>query len=201
MKQKNFIAILTSVIIILCAIGIFVSIKIVDLVKERIAIKDHVSDIAETGDQTNEEFSGLVEVPTEATFNTDAMTFVEEITNGIGDKVKVYKDKDNNEFTMNEDGRLIRTMSNPGALSEDAAMDADELLDVAYAYMSETYGADFAPFSYAETNINKTTENSQSYIIEYRNASEDQFYFICILDNGVVLWSQFSDTADVNTVE
>lgn len=201
MKQKNFIAILTSVIIILCAIGIFVGIKIVDLVKERIAIKDHVSDIAETGAQTNEELSGLVEIPTEETFNTDEMTFVEEITNGIGDKVKVYKDKDGNEFTFSEDGRLIRTMSRPGAMGKDVAMDVEALLNVARAYMIDTYGADFEPFAYTAIHSNMTTDGHKSYIIEYRNATEDQFYFVCIYDNGVLLWSQFSDTSDVQIVE
>lgn len=201
MKQKNFIAILISVIIILCAIGIFVSIKIVDLVKERIAIKENISDIADTGEMTNEELSGLVEIPTEATFNTDEMTFVEEITNGVGEKAKVYKDKYGNEFTVNEEGRLIRTMSNTDACSEDATMDVDDLLDIAHAYMVDTYGADFAPFTYAATHNNMTTDNKKSYIIEYRNATEDQFYFIYIYDNGVVLWSQFSDTSDVQIVE
>lgn len=140
-------------------------------------------------------------IPTDTTFDTADLTFVEESTNGVGDKVKVYKDKDDNEFTVNEEGRLIRTMSKPGAWSEDAAMDADALLDVAHAYMIDTYGADFTPFAYTATHRNRTTDDHQSYIIEYRNATEDQFYFICIWDNGVVLWSQFSNTTDVQTAE
>ena len=180
---------------------IFVGIKICDLINERDALKEHVSDIATTEDSTKEEFTGIVEVQTDETFNADELTLVEEITNGVGEKAKVYKDKDDNEFTFNEEGRLIRTMSNPDACSEDVAMDVDDLLDIAHSYMVDTYGADFAPFTYAATHNNMTTDDHKSYIVEYRNATEDQFYFICIYDNGVVLWSQFSDTSDVQIVE
>ena len=116
-------------------------------------------------------------------------------------KAKVYKDKDGNEFTFREDGRLIRTMSRPRAMGKDVAMDVDDLLDIAHAYMVDTYGADFEPFTYAATHNNMTTDDKKSYIIEYRNATEDQFYFICIYYNGIVLWSQFSDTSDVQIVE
>lgn len=201
MKERKYAFIVTAIAVLLCALTIFVGVKICDLINERDALKERVSDIATTEDSTKEEFSGLVEIPADTTFDTDEMTFVEESTNGVGEKVKVYKDKDGNEFTVNEEDRLIRTMSKPGAWSEDAAMDADALLDVAHAYMVDTYGADFAPFAYTATHSNRTTDNHKSYIIEYRNAAEDQFYFICIWDNGVVLWSQFSDTANVQTAE
>ena len=200
-EETKYVVIVTLLAVLLCALTIFVGIKICDLINERDALKEQVSDIATTEDSTKEEFISIVEVPTDAMFNTDEMTFVEEITNGVGEKAKVYKDKDGNEFTFNEEGRLIRTMSNPDACSEDAAMDVDDLLDIAHAYMVDTYGADFAPFTYAAIHNNMTTDDNKSYIIEYRNAAEDQFYFICIYDNGVVLWSQFSDTSDVQIVE
>lgn len=200
-EERKYAVIVTLIAVLLCALTIFVGVKICDLINERDALKERVSDIVTTEEPTEEEFSGLVEIPTDATFDTADLTFVEESTNGVGDKAKVYKDKDGNEFTVNEEGRLIRTMSKPGAWSEDAAMDADALLDVAHAYMVDTYGADFAPFAYTATHRNRTTDNHQSYIIEYRNATEDQFYFICIWDNGVVLWSQFSNTVDVQTAE
>lgn len=195
-EERKYAVIVTAIAVLLCALTIFVGVKICELINERDALKEQVSDIV-----TTEESSGLVEIPTDTTFNTAELTFVEESTNGVGEKTKVYKDKDGNEFAVNEEGRLIRTMSKPGAWSEDAAMDADALLDVAHAYMVDTYGADFAPFAYAATHRNRTTDNHQSYIIEYRNASENQFYFVCIWDNGVVLWSQFSNTTDVQTVE
>ena len=200
-EETKYVVIVTLLAVLLCALTIFVGVKICDLINERNALKEYVSDIATTEDSTMEEFTSIVEVPTDNIFNTDEMTFVEEITNGVGEKAKVYKDKDGNEFTFSEDGRLIRTMSNPDACSEDVAMDVDDLLDIAHAYMVDTYGADFAPFTYAATHNNMTTDNNKSYIIEYRNATEDQFYFICIYDNGVVLWSQFSDTSDIQIVE
>ena len=200
-EETKYAVIVTLLAVLLCALTIFVGIKICDLINERNALKEHVSDIATTEDSTMEEFTSIVEVQTDDTFDTDEMTFVEEITNGVGEKAKVYKDKDGNEFTFSEDGRLIRTMSNTDAYSEDAAMDVDDLLDIAHAYMVDTYGADFEPFTYAATHNNMTTDDKKSYIIEYRNATEDQFYFICIYDNGVVLWSQFSDTSDVQIVE
>lgn len=200
-EERKYAVIVTLIAVLLCALTIFVGVKICDLINERDALKERVSDIVTTEEPTEEEFSGLVEIPTDSTFDTADLTFVEESTNGVGDKVKVYKDKDGNEFTMNEEGRLIRTMSRPGAWSEDATMDADALLDVAHAYMVDTYGDDFTPFAYTATHRNRTTDNHQSYIIEYRNATEDQFYFICIWDNGVVLWSQFSNTTDVQTAE
>lgn len=200
-EERKYAVIVTLIAVLLCALTIFVGVKICDLINERDALKERVSDIVTTEEPTEEESSGLVEIPTDATFDTADLTFVEESTNGVGDKVKVYKDKDDNEFTVNEEGRLIRTMSNPGAWSEDTAIDADTLLDVAHAYMADTYGADFEPFAYTATHRNRTTDNHQSFIIEYRNATEDQFYFICIWDNGVVLWSQFSNTADVQTAE
>lgn len=200
-EERKYAVIVTLIAVLLCALTIFVGVKICDLINERDALKERVSDIVATEEPTEEESSGLVEIPTDATFDTADLTFVEESTNGVGDKVKVYKDKDGNEFTANEEGRLIRTMSKPGAWSEDTAMDADALLDVAHAYMVDTYGADFEPFAYTATHRNRTTDNHQSFIIEYRNATEDQFYFICIWDNGVVLWSQFGNTADVQTAE
>lgn len=200
-EERKYAVIVTLIAVLLCALTIFVGVKICDLINERDALKERVSDIATTEEPTEEESSGLVEIPTDATFDTADLTFVEESTNGVGEKVKVYKDKDGNEFTVNEEGRLIRTMSKPGVWSEDAAMDTDALLDVAHAYMVDTYGDDFAPFAYTATHRNRTTDNHQSYIIEYRNATEDQFYFICIWDNGVVLWSQFSNTTDVQTAE
>lgn len=200
-EERKYAIIVTLIAVLLCALTIFVGVKICDLINERDALKERVSDIATTEEPTEEEFSGLVEIPINATFDTADLTFVEESTNGVGDKVKVYKDKDGNEFTVNEEGRLIRTMSKPGAWSEDAAMDADALLDIAHAYMVDTYGADFEPFAHSATHRNRTTEDHQSFIIEYRNATEDQFYFICIWDNGVVLWSQFSNTTDVQTAE
>lgn len=200
-EERKYAVIVTLIAVLLCALTIFVGVKICDLINERDALKERVSDIATTEEPTEEESSGLVEIPTDATFDTADLTFVEESTNGVGDKVKVYKDKDGNEFTVNEEGRLIRTMSEPGAWSEDAAMDADALRDVAHAYMADTYGDDFTPFAYTATHRNRTTDDHQSYIIEYRNATEDQFYFICIWDNGVVLWSQFSNTTDVQTAE
>lgn len=200
-EERKYAVIVTLIAVLLCALTIFVGVKICDLINERDALKERVSDIVTTEEPTEEESSGLVEIPTDATFDTADLTFVEESTNGVGDKVKVYKDKDGNEFTANEEGRLIRTMSKPGAWSEDAAMDADALLDVAHAYMADTYGDDFTPFAYTATHRNRTTDDHQSYIIEYRNATEDQFYFICIWDNGVVLWSQFSNTTDVQTAE
>lgn len=200
-EERKYAVIVTLIAVLLCALTIFVGVKICDLINERDALKERVSDIVTTEEPTEGEFSGLVEIPTDTTFDTADLTFVEESTNGVGDKVKVYKDKDDNEFTVNEEGRLIRTMSKPGAWSEDAAMDADALLDAAHAYMADTYGDDFTPFAYTATHRNRTTDDHQSYIIEYRNATEDQFYFICIWDNGVVLWSQFSNTADVQTAE
>ena len=200
-EETKYAVIITLLAVLLCALTIFVGIKICDLINERNALKEHVSDIATTEDSTNEEFTSIVEVQTDDTLDTDEMTFVEEITNGVGEKAKVYKDKDGNEFTFNEEGRLIRTMSRPDVCSEDAAMDVDDLLDIAHAYMVDTYGTDFAPFTYAATHNNMTTDDKKSYIIDYRNAAEDQFYFICIYDNGVVLWSQFSDTSDVQIVE
>lgn len=200
-EERKYAIIVTLIAVLLCALTIFVGVKICDLINERDALKERVSDIATTEEPTEEEFSGLVEIPTDTTFDTADLTLVEERTNGVGDKVKVYKDKDGNEFTVNEEGRLIRTMSKPGAWSEDAAMDADALLDVAHAYMANTYGDDFTTFAYTATHRNRTTDDHQSYIIEYRNATEDQFYFICIWDNGVVLWSQFSNTTDVQTAE
>lgn len=200
-EERKYAIIVTLIAVLLCALTIFVGVKICDLINERDALKERVSDIVTTEEPTEEESSGLVEIPTDTTFDTADLTFVEESANGVGDKAKVYKDKDGNEFTVNEEGRLIRTMSNPGAWSEDAAMDADALLDVAHAYMVDTYGADFAPFAYTATHSNRTTDDHKSYIVEYRNATEDQFYFICIWDNGVVLWSQFSNTTDVQTAE
>ena len=200
-EETKYVVIVTLLAVLLCALTIFVGVKICDLINERDALKEHVSDIATTEDLTKEELDSIVEVQTDDTLDTDEMTFVEEITNGVGEKANVYKDKDGNEFTFNEEGRLIRTMSNPDACSEDAAMDVDDLLDIAHAYMVDTYGADFAPFTYSTTHNNMTTDDKKSYIIEYRNAAEDQFYFICIYDNGIVLWSQFSDTSDVQIVE
>ena len=200
-EETKYVVIVTLLAVLLCAMTIFVGIKICDLINERDALKKQESDITTIEDITKEEFSETVEITTDAIFNTNEMTFVEEITNGVGEKAKVYKDKDGNEFTFNEEGRLIRTMSNPDACSEDTAMDVDDLLDIAHAYMVDTYGAYFKPFTYAATHNNMTTDDKKSYIIEYRNATEDQFYFICIYDNGVVLWSQFSDTSDVQIVE
>ncbi len=200
-EERKYAVIVTAIAVLLCALTIFVGVKICELINERDALKEQVPDIATTEEPTEEESSGLVEIPTDTTFDTADLTFVEESANGVGDKAKVYKDKDGNEFTVNEEGRLIRTMSKPGAWSEDTAMDADTLLDVAHAYMADTYGADFEPFAYTATHRNRTTDDHQSYIIEYRNATEDQFYFICIWDNGVVLWSQFSNTTDVQTAE
>ena len=200
-EETKYAVIVTLLAVLLCGLTIFVGVKICDLINERDALKEHVSDSATTEDSAKEEFTGIVEVPTDDTFDTDEMTFVEEITNGVGEKAKVYKDKDGNEFTFNEEGRLIRTMSNPDTCSEDAAMDVDDLLDIAHSYMVDTYGADFESFAYAAIHNNMTTDDKKSYIIEYRNATEDQFYFICVYDNGVVLWSQFSDTSDVQIVE
>ena len=200
-EETKYAVIVTLLAVLLCALTIFVGVKICDLINERDALKEHVSDIATTEDSTKEELDSIVEVQTDDIFDTDEMTFVEEITNGVGEKAKVYKDKDGNEFTFSEDGRLIRTMSNPDACSEDVAMDVDDLLDIAHAYMVDTYGADFESFTYAAMHNNMTTDDKKSYIIEYRNATEDQFYFICIYDNGIVLWSQFSDTSDVQIVE
>lgn len=200
-EETKYAVIVTLLAVLLCALTIFVGIKICDLINERNALKEYVSDSATTEDSTKEEFTSIVEVPTDTMFNTDEMTFVEEITNGVGEKAKVYKDKDGNEFTFSEDGRLIRTMSNPDTCSEDAAMDVDDLLDIAHSYMVDTYGADFESFAYAAIHNNMTTDDNKSYIIEYRNAAENQFYFVCIYDNGVVLWSQFSDTSDVQIVE
>lgn len=200
-EETKYAVIVTLLAVLLCALTIFVGVKICDLINERDALKEHVSDIATTEDSTKEEFTSIVEVQTDDTFDTDEMTFVEEITNGVGEKANVYKDKDGNEFTFREDGRLIRTMSNPDACNEDVVMDVDDLLDIAHAYMVDTYGADFESFAYATIHNNMTTDDDKSYIIEYRNATEDQFYFICIYDNGVVLWSQFSDTSDVQIVE
>ena len=200
-EETKYAVIVTLLAVLLCGLTIFVGIKICDLINERDALKEQVSDIATTEDLTKEELTSVVEVPTDDTFDTDEMTFVEEITNGVGEKAKVYKDKNGNEFTFSEDGRLIRTMSRPGAMGKDVAMDVDDLLDIAHAYMVDTYGTDFAPFTYTATHNNMTTDDNKSYIIEYRNATEDQFYFICIYDNGVVLWSQFSDTSDVQIIE
>ena len=200
-EETKYVVIVTLLAVLLCALTIFVGIKICDLINERNALKEYVPDSATTEDSTSEEFTSIVEVQTDDTFDTDEMTFVEEITNGVGEKAKVYKDKDGNEFTFNEEGRLIRTMSRPDACSEDSVIDVDDLLDIAHAYMVDTYGADFEPFTYAATHNNMTTDDKKSYIVEYRNATEDQFYFICIYDNGVVLWSQFSDTSDVQIVE
>lgn len=200
-EETKYAVIVTLLAVLLCAMTIFVGVKICDLINERDALKEHVPDIATTEDSTKEEFTSIVEVPTDDAFDSGEMTFVEEITNGVGEKAKVYKDKDGNEFTFNEEGRLIRTMSNPDACSEDVAMDVDDLLDIAHSYMVDTYGADFESFAYAAIHNNMTTDDKKSYIIEYRNATEDQFYFICIYDNGVVLWSQFSDTSDVQIVE
>ena len=200
-EETKYVVIVTLLAVLLCALTIFVGIKICDLINERNALKEYVPDSATTEDSTSEEFTSIVEVPTDNMFNTDEMTFVEEITNGVGEKAKVYKDKDGNEFTVNEEGRLIRTMSRPGAMGKDVAMDVEALLNIARAYMIDTYGTDFESFAYAAIHSNRTTDDNKSYIIEYRNATEDQFYFVCIYDNGVVLWSQFSDTSDVQIVE
>ena len=200
-EETKYAVIVTLLAVLLCALTIFVGVKICDLINERDALKEHVSDIATTEDSTKEEFTSIIEVQTDDTFDTDEMTFVEEITNGVGEKAKVYKDKDGNEFTFNEEGRLIRTMSRPRACGKDVAMDVEALLNIARAYMVDTYGTDFESFAYAAIHNNMTTGDNKSYIIEYRNATEDQFYFICIYDNGVVLWSQFSDTSDVQIVE
>lgn len=200
-EETKYVVIVTLLAVLLCALTIFVGVKIFDIINERDTLKEPVPDSATTEDSTREEFTSIVEVQTDNIFNIDEMTFVEEITNGVGEKAKVYKDKDGNEFTFSEDGRLIRTMSNTDAYSEDAAMDVDDLLDIAHAYMVDTYGADFEPFTYAATHNNMTTDDKKSYIVEYRNATEDQFYFICIYDNGVVLWSQFSDTSDAQIIE
>ena len=200
-EETKYAVIVTLLAVLLCALTIFVGIKICDLINKRDALKEHVSDIATTEDSTKEELAGIVEVQTDDTFNTDEMTFVEEITNGVGEKANVYKDKDGNEFTFREDGRLIRTMSRPGAMGKDVAMDVEALLNIARAYMIDTYGTDFESFAYTAIHSNMTTDGHKSYIIEYRNATEDQFYFICIYDNGIVLWSQFSDTSDVQIVE
>ena len=200
-EETKYVVIVTLLAVLLCGLTIFVGIKICDLINERDALKEYVSDIATTEDLTKEELTSIVEVQTDETFNTDEMTFVEEITNGVGEKAKVYKDKDGNEFTFNEEGRLIRTMGRPKAMGKDVAMDVEALLNIANAYMVDTYGADFESFAYAAIHNNMTTDDNKSYIIEYRNATEDQFYFICIYDNGVVLWSQFSDTSDVQIVE
>lgn len=200
-EETKYVVIVTLLAVLLCALTIFVGIKICDLINERNALKEYVPDSATTEDSTSEEFTSIVEVPTDNIFNIDEMTFVEEITNGVGEKAKVYKDKDGNEFTVNEEGRLIRTMSRPGAMGKDVAMDVEAILNVARAYMIDTYGADFEQFAYTAIHSNMTTDGRKSYIIEYRNATEDQFYFVCIYDNGVVLWSQFSDTSDVQIVE
>lgn len=200
-EETKYAVIVTLLAVLLCALTIFVGVKICDLINERDALKKQESDITTIEDTTKEEFSDTVEITTDATFNTNEMTFVEEITNGVGEKAKVYKDKDGNEFTFNEEGRLIRTMSRPRAMGKDVAMDVEALLNIANAYMVDTYGTDFVPFTYATIHNNMTTDDKKSYIIEYRNAAEDQFYFICICDNGVVLWSQFSDTSDVQIVE
>lgn len=200
-EETKYAVIVTLLAVLLCGLTIFVGVKICDLINERNALKEYVSDIATTEDSTKEEFTSIVEAQTDDTFNTDEMTFLEEITNGVGEKAKVYKDKDGNKFTFNEEGRLIRTMSRPDACSEDSVIDVDDLLDIAHAYMVDTYGADFEPFTYAATHNNMTTDDKKSYIVEYRNATEDQFYFICIYDNGVVLWSQFSDTSDAQIIE
>ena len=202
MKEGTKYAVgVTLLAVLLCALTIFVGIKICDLINERDALKRQEPDITTIEDTTKEEFSETVEITTDATFNTGEMTFVEETTNGVGEKAKVYKDKDGNEFTFSEDGRLIRTMSRPGAMGKDVAMDVEALLNIANAYMVDTYGADFESFAYAAIHNNRTTDDKKSYIIEYRNAAEYQFYFVCIYDNGVVLWSQFSDTSDVQIVE
>lgn len=200
-EETKYAVIVTLLAVLLCGLTIFVGIKICDLINERDALKEHVPDIATTEDSTKEEFTSIVEVPTDDAFDSGEMTFIEEITNGVGEKAKVYKDKDGNEFTVNEEGRLIRTMSRLGAMGKDVAMDVEALLNVAHSYMVDTYGADFESFAYATIHNNMTTDGHKSYIIEYRNATEDQFYFICIYDNGVVLWSQFSDTSDVQIVE
>lgn len=200
-EETKYVVIVTLLAVLLCAMTIFVGIKICDLINERNALKEYVPDSAMTEDSTSEEFTSIVEVPTDNIFNIDEMTFVEEITNGVGEKANVYKDKDGNEFTVNEEGRLIRTMSRHGAMGKDVAMDVEALLNVARAYMIDTYGTDFEQFAYAAIHSNMTTDGNKSYIIEYRNATEYQFYFVCIYDNGVVLWSQFSDTSDVQIVE
>ena len=200
-EETKYVVIVTLLAVLLCALAIFVGIKICDLINERDALKEHMSDIATTEDSTKEEFTSILEVQTDTMFNTDEMTFVEEITNGVGEKAKVYKDKDGNEFTFSEEGRLIRTMSRPTAMGKDVAMDVEALLNIARAYMIDTYGTDFESFAYTAIHSNRTTDDNKSYIIEYRNATEDQFYFVCIYDNGVVLWSQFSDTSDVQIVE
>ena len=200
-EETKYAVIVTLLAVLLCALTIFVGIKICDFINERDALKEYVSDIAMTEDWTKEEFTSTVEVQTADTLDTDEMTFVEEITNGVGEKANVYKDKDGNEFTFNEEGRLIRTMSRPGAMGKDVAMDVEALLNVARAYMIDTYGTDFESFAYTAIHSNMTTDDKKSYIMEYRNATEDQFYFICIYYNGIVLWSQFSDTSDVQIVE
>lgn len=194
MKQRTFVAILTAVIVILCGLGVFVGVKVVGLIHERDSYKAMLDDKEKnTGDaQTTElntkENDGL---------NKKDLVFVSTDEDGG----ETYRDSEYNEYVFNATGTLVKTFAKPGAWSEDAAMDADALLDVAHAYMVDTYGADFAPFAYTATHSNRTTDDHKSYIIEYRNVTEDQFYFICIWDNGVVLWSQFSDTADVQTAE
>ena len=200
-EETKYVVIVTLLAVLLCAMTIFVGIKICDIINERDALKEQVSDIAATEDSTKEEFTSIVEVPADETFNTDEMTFVEESTNGVGEKAKVYKDKDGNAFTFSEDGRLIRTMSRPGAMGKDVAMDVDDLLDIAHAYMVDTYGADFESFAYAAIHNNMTTGAHKSYLIQYQPAPADPTFSICLYDKGLVLWSQFSDTSDVQIVE
>lgn len=115
MKKKSAAIITTLVAVILCGLAIYVGVRIVDIVKERDALKEAAS--AEAAESTE---TGLAKIPTaeeDAQPNTEALVFVEEETNDSGAKIKVYRDSEHNEYKYNEDGRLIGTMSNDGALS------------------------------------------------------------------------------------
>ena len=83
-EETKYVVIVTLLAVLLCALTIFVGIKICDLINERNALKEYVPDSATTEDSTNEELSSIVEVQTDDIFDTDEMTFVEEITNGVG---------------------------------------------------------------------------------------------------------------------
>lgn len=60
-EERKYAVIVTLIAVLLCALTIFVGVKICDLINERDALKEQVSDIVTTEEPTEEESSGLVE--------------------------------------------------------------------------------------------------------------------------------------------
>lgn len=189
MKTKAYAIIATLVAAILCGLTIYVGIRIVDLVKERDALKE-----AASAEATESKASGLVEIPTdeETQTETEELVFVEEQTNDSGEKVKEYRDSEHNTYKYNEDGRLIGTMSKPGAWSDAEALPDGELRAIATNYMREHYGSDFDGYIFTAKHNGRSTDKHRAYVLEYESAEKSGLYIIHIWDNGIVIWSQYN---------